>query len=87
MAGEDPAVNELQARVAQLAGKESALFVPTGTMANLVALMAHATRGQQVVLESSSHILWGEEWGLSALCGLHHRAVEGVRGDGAHIAR
>lgn len=80
MAGEDPAVNELQARVAQLAGKESALFVPTGTMANLVALMTHATRGQQVVLESSSHILWGEEWGLSALCGLHHRALEGVRG-------
>jgi threonine aldolase len=80
MAGEDPAVNALQARFADLTGKGAGLFVPTGTMANLVAVLTHTNPGQQVVLEASSHILWCEQWGLSAFGGLHHRAVAGDRG-------
>jgi threonine aldolase len=79
-AGEDPALQELEDEGARLTGKEAALFVLTGGMANLVALMTHTTRGDQILLESSSHILWCEEWSFAHICGLVHRAVEGIRG-------
>lgn len=79
-AGEDSSVNALQSLAAALTGKDAALFVPTGTMANLLALMTHATRGDQIVAEASSHILWSEEWGYAYVCGLVPRPVEGQRG-------
>jgi threonine aldolase len=79
-AGQDPTLLELEAEAARLAGKEAALYVFTGGMANLVALMTHTVRGDQIVLESSSHILWCEGWGFAQLCGLTHRAIAGSRG-------
>jgi threonine aldolase len=79
-AGEDAALHELEATGAELAGKEAALYVLTGGMANLVALMTHTTRGDQVVMDALSHVLWCEEWGLAYVCGLVPRAVEGERG-------
>ena len=79
-AGQDTLLVELEETVAKLAGKEKALYVLTGGMANLVALMTHTRRGDQVVLDSRSHILWCEEWGLSYICGLTARSVDGVRG-------
>jgi threonine aldolase len=78
--GEDPTLQELEDEGARLAGKEAALFVLTGGMANLVALMTHTTRGDQILLESSSHILWCEEWSFAHICGLVPRTVEGIRG-------
>jgi threonine aldolase len=78
--GDDASVNALQALAAEMTGKEAALFVPTGTMANLLALMTHATRGDQVIAEASSHIFWSEEWGYAYVCGLAPRPVEGTRG-------
>lgn len=55
--GEDPAINELQEKCAKLTGKEKALFVPTGVMGNQLAIKAHTLQGDEVIVESESHIL------------------------------
>ncbi len=80
MAGEDPYVNELQDHVAARTGKDAALFVATGSMANLVAVMSHTERGDQIIAEASSHILWSEEWGFAYICGLVPRPIPGRLG-------
>jgi threonine aldolase len=77
---EDPSINRLQEYVAQLSGMEAALYVPSGTMANLVALMTHAERGDHILLEAHSHILWSEEWSFAYVCGLVPRALHGDLG-------
>ena len=58
--GEDPSVNQLQERVAALLGKEAALFVPSGTMANQIALKLLTRPGDEVILGDESHIVWHE---------------------------
>jgi threonine aldolase len=68
--GEDPSVNELQERMASLLGKETALWVPTCGMANLVALLTVAPRERTVVLEASSHVLTSESMGIEEIAGL-----------------
>ena len=73
--GEDPSVNELQERMAALLGKEAAIWVPTCGMANLVALLTIAARGNTVVLEASSHVLTSEEMGIEAIAGLEPRSL------------
>lgn len=78
--GKDPSVLALEARGVELTGKAAALFVPTGTMANLVALMSLVQRGDHVILEASSHILWSEEWSLGYICGAIPRPLPGSRG-------
>ena len=74
---EDPTVNLLEERVAKMLGKEAALFVPTGTMGNLVALKVHTQPGEEVILEEHSHIYNAEMAGLSAVCGLLPRPIPG----------
>lgn len=60
--GEDPTVNELEQRCAKLFEKESALFVPSGTMGNLIAIMVHCSeRGAEVIVGESSHIYLYEQ--------------------------
>ncbi len=73
--GEDPTVNRLQAQAAALVGKEAALLVPSGTMGNLTALLAHCQRGQQVLLGSECHIYHYEGGGASALGGLAYCVI------------
>jgi threonine aldolase len=68
--GEDRSVNELQERMASLLGTEAALWVPTCGMANLVGLLTIASRGDAVVLESSSHVLTSEAMGIGEIAGL-----------------
>ena len=68
--GEDPSVNELEERMAALLGKETAIWVPTCGMANLVALLTIAPRGSTVVLEASSHVLTSEAMGIEEIAGL-----------------
>jgi len=80
LVGDDPTVNKLETYAAELAGKETSLFVPTGTIANLIALMSHTQRGNQVIIEASSHILWCEEWSFAYICGIAPRAIPGMRG-------
>src|SRR3712207_6288468 len=73
--GEDPTVNRLQELAAEMLGKEAALFVASGTMGNLVAMLAHCPRGAEVILGDESHIFNYEQGGASALGGLVFHTV------------
>ena len=66
----DPTVRRLEELSAKITGKEAALFVASGTMANLVALLAHANRGGEVLLDERSHIMRSELGGVAQLAGL-----------------
>lgn len=72
---EDPTVQLLEQTAASLLGKESALFVSSGTMGNLVALMSHTHPGQEVILEANAHIYYYEAGGLARLAGLTPRLM------------
>jgi threonine aldolase len=69
--GDDPTVNQLQAMAAARMGKEAGLFVTSGTMGNLAALLAHCQRGDEAMVGSQSHIFLFEGGGISALGGVH----------------
>ena len=77
---EDPTVNRLCERVAELLGKEAALFLPSGTMANQIAYRLHCRQGEEIVLEKSSHGIHYESGGPAANSGVMLRAVDGTRG-------
>jgi threonine aldolase len=79
--GEDPTVNALEAECAALFGKEAGLFVTSGTQGNLVSILAQAGRGDEVILGDKAHTFVYEAGGLSALGGIHPRAVP-VQTDG-----
>jgi threonine aldolase len=78
--GEDPTVNRLQERAAEVFGREAAIFVPTGTMGNQIAIRLHTEHGREVICESRAHI---HEWEMSmvaAFSGCQLRAVFAKRG-------
>jgi len=77
---EDPSINRLEEMAARLMGKEAALYVMTGSMANLAATMTYCRRGHQIILEENSHMVWAEEWSLAYVCGLFPRLLRGCRG-------
>lgn len=77
---EDPTVNQLQERAAKIFERESALFVPSGTMGNQIALKVHTRPGQEVICEARSHILNYEMGMMSAFSGLVPRIVEAPDG-------
>jgi len=68
--GEDPTVNRLERLAADLLGKEAAVYVSSGTMGNLSALLAHCGRGDEAIVGDESHILWFESGGASTLGGI-----------------
>ena len=72
---DDPTVNKLQEKAAEMLGKEDSLFVPSGTMGNLLALLVHCQRGDEVIVGDKSHIYLNEAGGMSALGGIHPRPV------------
>ena len=78
--GEDPTVNRLQDMVATMFGKKAALFVPSGTMANQLAIRLHTQPGQEVIVESKSHIVRYEQGAAGALAGVQLHWIAGVRG-------
>lgn len=78
--GEDPTVNQLEARAAEMFGREAALFVPTGTMGNQIAVRLHTEHGQEVVCESRGHLVDWEMSMVSAFSGCQLRTVEADRG-------
>jgi len=73
--GEDPCVNRLQEMAAERLGKGAALFVASGTMGNLAAVLAHCGRGDEVILGDKAHTFLLEAGGVSALGGVHSRQV------------
>ncbi len=75
MRGEDPTMNRLEALAAEKLGKEAALFVSSGTMGNLVALLTHGKHGDEVIFEAESHAYYFEVGGYAALGGLSARPV------------
>ncbi len=72
---EDPTVNRLEERAAEITGKDAGLFVTSGTQGNLVSVLTHCSRGDEIVLGDESHILHYEVGGASALAGAQVRAV------------
>ncbi len=68
--GDDPTVNELQERAARLLGKEAALFMSSGTQSNLVAMLAHCQRGEEVLCGADYHVFIDEAGGASVLGGI-----------------
>jgi len=76
--GEDPTVNRLEEMVAKRLGKEAALFVASGTMANLVSQLTHCGRGNEMILGDQSHMFVYEQGGCAALGGIHPRILENM---------
>jgi threonine aldolase len=99
--GEDPTINRLEEMAAERLGKEAALFVASGTMANLVSLLAHCGRGDEIILGSYAHTFLSEQGGSAALAGIHPRTLPNqpdgklglddinaaIRGDNIHFPR
>lgn len=76
---EDPTVNRLQKIAAELMGKEAALLVASGTMGNLVCVLTHCARGEEVILGDKSHIFLNEAGSMSAVGGIHPHTVPNHR--------
>ncbi|MEJ5357982.1 MAG: low-specificity L-threonine aldolase [Desulfobacterales bacterium] len=74
--GEDPTVNRLEEKAAALLGKEAALFVTSGTQANLVAILAHCGRGEEMILGDRAHSFFFEQGGSAAVASVHPRTVK-----------
>ena len=72
---EDPTIKKLEALSAEKTGKEAALFVPTGTMGNLISVLSHCDRGDEILLGDRCHISLYEVGGVSALGGVHPRTL------------
>lgn len=99
--GDDPTVNRLQQRLAELAGKEAGLFLPSGTQSNLCGLMAHCGRGDEMLVGQRAHTYWYEAGGAAVLGSIQPQPVpqeaDGtldltklasyVKADDAHFAR
>src|SRR5437879_2609520 len=73
---DDPTVNRLQERVADLLGKEAALFVPSGTMSNQICIKAQTRPGDELLCEAVCHIYNSESGGAAALSGVTCRPIE-----------
>jgi threonine aldolase len=78
--GDDPTVRRLEERVAALLGKEAALFTPSGTMANQLALRAHTEPGDEILIDANAHVYYYEGGAPAALAGVTCRCLPGVRG-------
>lgn len=99
--GEDPTVNRLQAMAAERLGKEAALFVPSGTMGNLIAVLTHCTRGDEAIMGDCAHTFVYEAGGTAALGGVHPHTIpnqsdgillladieHAIRGDDIHFPK
>jgi threonine aldolase len=97
---EDPTVHELEELGAEMLGRDAALFVPSGTMANVIGVALRAGRGDEVIAESLSHVVMFEGGGMSWIAGAMLRAIpsvdgaldpqrvrEAIRGDNVHFPR
>ncbi len=78
--GEDPTVNLLQETVAELLGKEAALFLPSGTMCNEIAIRVHCRPGDEMLAHRTAHPIHFETGGPAALAGVNVSALDGPRG-------
>ena len=77
---EDPSVLELEELTATILGKEAAMFIPSGTQGNQIAVLTHCRSGDEIILEADSHIFYYEGASISALAGVQPRTIIGSRG-------
>lgn len=77
---DDPSTNELCARVSKMLGMEAAMFLPSGTMCNQIAIAVHCDPGDEVICTRDSHILFAESGASAALSGVMHQPIDAVRG-------
>lgn len=77
---EDPTVRRLEEKSAALMGKEAGLFVTSGTMGNLLSVLAVCQRGDEIIMEAQAHMFWYEVAGIAALAGVQIRTLAGDRG-------
>lgn len=84
---EDPTVRELEDLAASMLGKKAAMFVPSGTQGNQIAVLTHCTSGQEIILEAESHIYYYEGAAMSAFAGVQPRTITGISGvmDPQHV--
>ena len=73
--GEDPTMNRLQERAAELLGKEAAMFTASGTMSNLIATLTHCQRGDEVIMGDQAHMFWSESAGVAGVAGAQTRLI------------
>ncbi len=78
--GEDPSVNRLCAEVATLLGKEAAVFLPSGTMCNEIALLVHCRPGDEIIADRTAHIIGAEAGGPAVLASAMVRTIDGTHG-------
>ena len=78
--GDDPTINNLEERVAEILGKEAAVYMPSGTMTNQVAIRTHTEPGDEVLLEQSAHVYFNEAGATAALSGVICSLIPGDRG-------
>ncbi|MXV95962.1 MAG: low specificity L-threonine aldolase, partial [Gemmatimonadetes bacterium] len=78
--GDDPTVRRLEARTAEILGKEDAVYMPTGSMTNQVAIRAHTEPGDRVIMDIASHVVRSEGGGPAALSGATVQPLLGDRG-------
>jgi threonine aldolase len=78
--GDDPTVIELERATAEVLGKEAAMYVPSGTMSNQVAVRTHTEPGDEILLDENAHIYFYESGGPAAISGVMCRLLRGVRG-------
>src|ERR1700744_2928925 len=78
--GEDPTIQELEAETAALLGKEAAMFTPSGTMANQLAIRSHTEPGDEIIVDGQTHLYIYEGGGPAALSGVMCRCLQGDRG-------
>lgn len=77
---DDPTVNYLEKLAAEMLGKEAALYVSSGTQGNIISLLAHCQRGDEIIIEKNAHIITSEVAGIAALGGIMPSFIEGKRG-------
>ncbi|TWU27865.1 low-specificity L-threonine aldolase [Bythopirellula polymerisocia] len=78
--GEDPTVNRLEEHISAMLGKEAALFMPSGTMSNLIGLLVHCGKGDEYICEAGCHIFNNEQAGYAQVGGIAVRPIPGERG-------
>ncbi len=78
--GEDPSINRLQELAAEMLGKEAALYVPSGTMANQICIKTHTQPGDEIIMEQTNHPFRSESGGVAALSGVQVHSIPGQRG-------
>lgn len=78
--GDDPTISLLEQKAAEYAGKEAALFVPSGTMGNQLAVMTHTKRGNEIIVEENCHIVQHEVGAAAVIAGVQLRTIRGNKG-------